>query len=444
MVGTWKLYGGDSIRLIAPDGSAVPLVTQKVGLVALVLARAGGEHVSRDDLAMIGWPDKPGPQAKVNLRQALKHLRRAVSDEHALQIGLDHCAAPTEYWWLDPTALSVPLPQARARTFSAVPNSRSTLLVRPEMDALISLARFTFDADPVKVVDVLRAVPILSEDFELGKLHGMLETIVKTMSPSAPEAGWAHYFMGLAAAYSGSAADAQAHFSLAGEYGDRGDDPVLMLRSDYHASLNALVMGSRDELLQSMRRGVAAAYRNPDLPESARMIHARATAHIHLGKTDQGLREYNELQSVPTGRLAEIDWAIFRSHEALFLATAGKPRSAARILEELAPCITRLQHTRLRLTCEYVQAEILRAQCQNDQAEVAFASVFRQSDELDSFAMEIYSLEGLAVIAKRRGDNESSRRFLSEADALRRRAGMALTYWDRERRAELFNGGPIG
>lgn len=438
MVGTWKLYGGDSIRLVAPDGHDVPLVTQKVGLMALVLARASGNRVSRDDLANIGWPDKPAPQAKVNLRQALKHLRRAVSDERALVIGPEQCAAPTEYWWLDHSAQTIPLPNSSARVAIIAGMGKSLFAVRPEIEALVSLARFTFDTDPYKVIDVLRAVPMLSEDFELGKLRGMLGSIVQAMPSSAPGAGWAHYYMGLAAAFSGTVQEAQHHFRLAGEYGERRDDPVLTLRSDYHGSLNALVMGSRDDLLQSMRRGSAAANQNPNLPESSRMIHARATAHIHLGKTDQGLREYNELQSVPSGMLAEIDWAIFRSHEALFLATAGKPRSATRILEELTPYIERLNHTRLRITCEYVQAEVLRAQYENDAAERTFRMVFQQCEELDSFGMEIYCLEGLAVLAHRRGDAASARQFLAEADGLRRTCGMALTYWDRERRAELF------
>jgi TolB-like protein/Tfp pilus assembly protein PilF len=72
-----RLLGGFS--LLDREGRSVALPTRKAQALLTILARRPGEPVSRARLAGLLWPDRPDPQGRASLRQALAAVRRALA-----------------------------------------------------------------------------------------------------------------------------------------------------------------------------------------------------------------------------------------------------------------------------------------------------------------------------------------------------------------------------
>jgi len=82
----WHLVIRGSFALKRPDGRDVELRGRKAQAIVAYLAAHLGEHVSRDRLAELLWPDRHDSQARGSLRQSLLEIRRAAEN----LIGTDH------------------------------------------------------------------------------------------------------------------------------------------------------------------------------------------------------------------------------------------------------------------------------------------------------------------------------------------------------------------
>ena len=70
------LFGGFNVRRGADSGVVIP--TRKARALLALLARHPGHRHTREAVAAMLWPDSAEPNARVNLRQALKLVRRAL------------------------------------------------------------------------------------------------------------------------------------------------------------------------------------------------------------------------------------------------------------------------------------------------------------------------------------------------------------------------------
>lgn len=73
-----RLFGGFEVQRIA--GPLIVFPTRKARALLALLARHPGQPRSREGLAAMLWPDSAEPEARSNLRQALKLLRRALPE----------------------------------------------------------------------------------------------------------------------------------------------------------------------------------------------------------------------------------------------------------------------------------------------------------------------------------------------------------------------------
>ena len=73
------LFGGFEVR--RSTGPSIAFPTRKARALFALLARCPGRRQAREALAAMFWPDSAEPEARGNLRQALKLVRGALADQ---------------------------------------------------------------------------------------------------------------------------------------------------------------------------------------------------------------------------------------------------------------------------------------------------------------------------------------------------------------------------
>jgi TolB-like protein/Tfp pilus assembly protein PilF len=102
-----KMLGGFELR--RADGGAVKLSSKKAKLLLAYLAIAGGKPVQREKIASLLWPLGRDEHARINLRQTLYVLRKALSDSGGELLG-----SKTDVLFVDPALLQTDVAEFEA------------------------------------------------------------------------------------------------------------------------------------------------------------------------------------------------------------------------------------------------------------------------------------------------------------------------------------------
>src|ERR1043166_5743540 len=82
-----QILGG--LELTSAAGAPAHDVTRQTRLMLACLALAGAKGLSRTELCMLFWPDRPSAQARNSLRQGLAAIRKALSGASTISLQSD-------------------------------------------------------------------------------------------------------------------------------------------------------------------------------------------------------------------------------------------------------------------------------------------------------------------------------------------------------------------
>jgi tetratricopeptide (TPR) repeat protein len=404
--GQWTLRVGEANELRDPFGQPVPLSYRKIFDLLLELAQAGKDGCRRTDLERRIWRNCSDDARKVNLRQALNRLRRAVGSD-AIFSDRRKCVL----------LLDVVI-DARHRSNSKPDSGEVKDAPTPDLGPLLVSLSKTHPRQALEMLTCCREY-----------CNGITpSTVMEVVNRSSSAIRSDDSLFGMSRLW-------QAHIAL-GADGVR--TAISLFRStlvlaqttcDHAIAKECILMIGICHIL-SGNPGTAVELAKCRVGRPFDLQTLRATSLLHLGSYAEAVMEFERLLAASESSLVELGNQ--QTRLAFYHAVEGDIAKARRHLEPAERSSRETGHAGMVAVCSLARAYI--ALRENAEAAVEEFSALIESSRKDRFAhYELYAKEGLASAYGRLGQTAEARKLGGQSRAFRTKLGFGMTAWDQKR-----------
>jgi tetratricopeptide (TPR) repeat protein len=426
----WEVQHAEGEVIVRnPNGNAVRFKTRKAGVLFGMIASHPDYRHERTELAQALWPEMPAEKQRVNLRQALAHIRDAFvgmevidADRETVKITL----APIKVYG-DPDFIKDISERLEVQPEDLVDHSEAA----GPTDAFRQVLEWSLESDPGKTLELVRVTPNLAQSLRPRDLDRILRHAIARAPNTHPMLGWGLHHHGLTLNYLGQPRSAYRKLELGLEHGEAQSDNQLIIESLYYLSLCAHSLGNFELSVQHARDGYLFAQHIKDPLAKARFKHAAGCAMVVMGATEAGFKNLRSAEEVADGQGDELEAAFRSVHRAVYMMSLGLFDEAMVEVSRARQGAVEHKSWRLELACDFVEMY-----CHGPSPEGIKIGTkllhLSEAHQIISWQVNGHEFLGLAL-----EDEEAAAQHLSTAIRLREEIHVPLSPLDRKRRSVL-------
>jgi tetratricopeptide (TPR) repeat protein len=408
---SWTLRVQGGLELRDPSGLVQKLGYRSVEALYLALARSESGSLSRQELGEHLWPSHSLEQRQVNLRQALRQLRKALGDE-AVRSNRSNCSLAPEFkpWILDDADDLAPL---RGRVSAG--------------EALGHLVEWFSGRDVKQMLDVLRVDPGLSLSIPHTHLLEAIDRAGPQVRASDPAILWFDFWKGHATMIDGRLNDAIPYLRNAANRAAVANDWDLLREASRWLGFCEILTGRPEYALELAERAECVS-KDRSYHGRYQLQELRGTSLLHTGRDKEALHVLLAIQDLPD--VSPVAFGVLEMRRAFYLAICGKHEEALRVarvsLDSTAD--SRAPNLLYTLTKGCVEATT-----EPDKAIATLTDLITTSKVMRCHHIEIYACEALALAHHSKGERSDVKQMLTTSRRRRSNLGFRYTRWDQQR-----------